>query len=535
MVRVPKQDNKFIFEDKRIEALPLSQSQTTPRYYDLQFPKLMLRINRSEKVFYLNYTDPVTHTPQREYVATWGDVVESTNTRGTKKIAPITVDQVRQAALEAQARIKADINVGKSPVLAKQQQAVADARELAKGISLREAWFNYLSTHPRLTEPTSVDIYQTFRHHLIDVLDKPIIDFCIPRWIEARFVLIYERQSPGGHGGSPAMAYKMLAYLKAILNHADADGVLLGKNPVSVAERTLNKRIQYQKPKRKKVIIPAGERHNLHAALLQREYHEDFLAADFVKVLLYTGIRDGAARTLRFEHYNPERGFIWIYVDTQLDRMIVLPLSDQAISVLNARIERLKQHDDWDGIRKAGWLFCSKYNGQWSYIKETKGFFKRLDAPTSTPLLVSDKWRRPVLNEAGIPTPVTHPETGQIIYKTASPHDFRRMVATYAKNHAGIAANYIDKMLTHSSETLLDGYIVDEDDIQIGEMRQCFNQLAEFIDAEKAVSIDKMESLLNNYRMTQSSLPGKRAPTTPVVRNKHTPKTKPTHKTTSHP
>lgn len=36
-------------------------------------------------------------------------------------------------------------------------------------------------------------------------------------------------------------------------------------------------------------------------------------------------------------------------------------------------------------------------------------------------------------------------------------HDFRRMVATFSKNYAGIASEYVEKLLTHRSESLLEG------------------------------------------------------------------------------
>lgn len=538
MGRAAKGDNRFLFTNDAIEKIPFSDSWSTPRYYDTLLPVLMIRVGKSKKQFYVNYTDPVSRKAEREYVGTWGEMIEVVTQRGNKKVVPIDVDAIRHRAMSKQVELTKLTNDNISPKLAQKKKTEAAKIELAKGLTLRQAWEEYLAQHTKLSEPSREDIRQTFAH-VDDVIDQPLKEFCDPNWVMQRFVTIYERKSVFAHGGSPAMAYKFLIWLKAILNMVDDEGALLGKNPVTVAEVRLRKRKnQYPKPARRKSIIPSDERFLVHNRLSTLEDNLDFLAADFIKLLLYTGLRDEAARTLKWSYINFDRGFAWVYVDSRREKMIILPLSDRAMEVLRERLARLKQHVEWPEIRKAGWVFPVKHNGEWGFLKESKKFFQRLDLPTNMKMVQSDKWRRPVRDKASnAEILVTHPESGEVIYKQASPQDFRRMVASYAKNHAGVAGDYIDKMLTHSDrETLAEGYIVDEDDAKIRELRACFNQLATFVDAEREVTTERMEKLFANQRLTQTSLPSGRAKPAPLSpRSKHTPKTRPSVRTSSRP
>ncbi len=89
-------------------------------------------------------------------------------------------------------------------------------------------------------------------------------------------------------------------------------------------------------------------------------------------------------------------------------------------------------------------------------------------------------------------------------------------------------------MLTHSdSENVTEGYIVDEDDIRTITLRQQFQALADFIDAEKDLPEEVLRVKAKQQRFTKSVLPG--AKTLPMVPNKHTPKTRPSAYTTSRP
>ncbi len=537
--RVAHKNNVFEFTDSAIEAIPFStaKNDTTPRYYDSVFPRLMMRVTKTQKKFYVTYTDPVKRAAQVEFVATWGDIVESINNRRNKSHGPITAERVRSDALTVYAGVTAKINKNLSPALEKQRQAEADRLELLKGITLREAWDEYLRSHTRLSKPSVSDIKSTFENHLTDVLDKPLKEFCTAKWVETRFVLLYDGKSTGGHGGSPAIAYKFRAWLKAIINNIDEDGSMFGRNPVSVAEKMLNKRKQFAKPKRKKVIIPADDLYNLRCALDSLIERQDFMAADFISLLLYTGLRDGAARTLRFENIDYEKKFAWVFLDTNLDSKIILPLSDSAINVLKVRKARLEKHREWAAIENAGWFFPVKMRGEWGFLKESKAFFTRLDMPTNTPLLVTDKWRRPVKNKEGITQILTHPESGQVIYKTGSPHDFRRMVASFSNLKAGVPLLYVQMMLTQSTrESLVEGYIVDPDDIKIGEVRDCFSKLADFVNEGFMVSMDRGIRYYYERRLTKSSLPVKPlAPKQKTDKSKHRPKSKPTPETSSRP
>ena len=44
---------------------PDAGPDVTPRYYDTDCPSLMLRVSKTEKTFFLNFTDPNTHRPGR--------------------------------------------------------------------------------------------------------------------------------------------------------------------------------------------------------------------------------------------------------------------------------------------------------------------------------------------------------------------------------------------------------------------------------------------------------------------------------------
>lgn len=559
MARTPT--SKLDFTDEMISEIPFVPADAgpsvTPRYYDTNLPQLMLRVSKTEKSFFLTHTDPVSKKPVRDLIARWGEPFENKTTKGTIKVRPITIEQVRQRGREKLAGIVKLINDGHSPELVRREKAQADAAKLRKGMTLRQAWQEYLQIRTRSTIETNIHVRQTFAH-LEDVMDKPLVDWCSPGWLGKRMVVISTRSSEFGHRGTPGVAVKVAEYLRMIINVVDADHSLLGENPASIALSRFKSTPTFEKKKRKKSIIPVTDLFELHEALTRLATNNDWLAHDFISLLLYTGIRENAASMLCWRDINFDAGYCWLYFDTNLDKQVILPLSDRVLEILKARHQRLSEHEDWERIKTSGWLFPVKYtyvkkinknitpqgkqvgiqdnSNPWSYVKETKRFFDRLDMPTNVRLTLQDEWRQPVLDAEGRTQYVTLPDNPDAyIYKIATAHDFRRMVATYSKNYAGIAADYVEKLLTHRSETLLEGYIVDENDHMINELRDCFNQLADFIDAGKTASIDKIEKLISKKRLTKSALAGGRVPTVPVVRNKHTPKSKPSYRTTSHP
>jgi len=424
--RLRSAPTRVLLDNKFVDTCPLlSKENPIQRYYDTLVPQLMMRIGQRDKPkFYVNFTDPTTKKSHSVFVAQWGDKVETKNKRGNIHITDITIDEIRFKAHAALAKIKSHTNENRSPILEEKRRIEADAKALEKGKTLRQAWNDYLQIRTRITDATSIHIYQSFRH-LEDVIDTPLADWCTPAWLERRLIDISAGKSKFAHGGSRNVANHVADYLRAIINVVDADHTLLGANPASIALSRFKNSPTYVKPARKKSIIPASDLFELHEGLGRLATAGDWLAHDFISLLLYTGIRENAASMMSWRDINFEAGYCWIYFDTNLERQVILPLSDRALEVLKARHERLKQHEDWARIKKADWVFPVKYTynkktnehitpqgdqvatldsdgNPWSYVKETKRFFERLDIPTNVRVVLQNEWRQPVKDASSL-------------------------------------------------------------------------------------------------------------------------------------
>lgn len=229
----------------------------------------------------------------------------------------LTVEQARR---EAQ-KLLGDIAQGKDPVAEKQHR-------LIQGISLEDAFQDYLYTRKDLKPGTVKDYWKALNTHLCDWKPRAVLDIT-KDMVEARHARIGQR--------SPSRANGTMRVLRAVFNHAinkfeDANGnPILTVNPVSRLSQT---RAWYP-DKRKQTLIKAHELRPWFAATkkLNREVTRDYL-----HFLLFTGLRRSEAANLQWDYVDFQDKTFTIS-ETKNKNVHTLPMSSFVERLLRYRYE----------------------------------------------------------------------------------------------------------------------------------------------------------------------------------------------------
>jgi len=255
----------------------------------------------------------------------------------------ITPTQARTKALE----LLSDITLGHDPAAKKRAG-------LAKGLTLKQAYDDYLKTRKNL-KPGTIKTYRI------------LFDGCISDWYGKRLIditkdMIEVRHQQIGEK-APARANNVMRTLRAVFNHAmskyeDANGnTLISVNPV---DRLSQSRGWYEVRKRKGHLKP----HELKLWFEATQQLPSEIVRDYLQFVLFTGLRRTEAASLRWEQVNFDDDTFTV-PDTKNKEPHTLPFSSYIKSLLQRRFSE----------KESDWVFPSPYNDEKDliYLKDPRG------------------------------------------------------------------------------------------------------------------------------------------------------------------
>jgi integrase len=262
--------------------------------------------------------------------------------RGTGKLERITVGRFPEVTIEAARRVAA----GHVATLA-EGRSVTAARKAsrARAVTLGEVLASYLKAHD-LKPSTAAEYRATADRHLADWLIRPVVEITrddverLHRRLSKPSTTVKvdtkgrKRRVPVG---GPAAANRVARILRALLNyaaatHEDAEGrPIITDNPV----RRLSAAKAWNRVDRRRRRIEREElRAWLQAVATERERNP--VAADFLELCLFTGLRRSEAAGLRLGDVNL-RGARFTIRDTKNRDPHTLPVGPHVFELLKRR------------------------------------------------------------------------------------------------------------------------------------------------------------------------------------------------------
>lgn len=325
----------------------------------------------------------------------------------------ITPTQARTKALE----LLSDISLGHDPAAKKKAS-------LAKGLTLKQAYDDYLKTRKNL-KPGTIKTYRI------------LFDGCIADWYSKRMVDISKDMIEARHQQigetAPARANNVMRTLRAVFNHAmtkyeDSEGSpLIAVNPV---DRLSQSRGWYEVKKRKGHLKP----HELKPWFEATQQLPSETVKDYLHLVLFTGLRRTEAASMRWDQVSFEDDTFTV-PDTKNKEPHTLPFSQYIKSLLQRR----------HSAKDSEWVFPSPLND--SYLKDPRGSMEYV-----------------------------HEHFG----RTITLHDLRRTFITIAES-LDIPAYALKKLINHRDPNdVTAGYIVSG----VDRLRVPMQKVADFILAQ---------------------------------------------------
>lgn len=338
---------------------------------------------------------------------------------GTKRITIGTHPalSVAQARTEA-AKILAEMQMGKDP---------AAEREAAKRANrtLAEAFEDYMDGKERKPS-TVVDYRSCFRLVFSDWAKRPL-NAITKADVEKKF-----RHVSQGRG--ERTANKAFAILSGVCNWAMADDTIQS-NPCDILK---HKSLRKARRRKNTYLSDRQVRRLIHFFEVERDWPETpshgvtEQGANYLKLLLFTGLRKSEALNLRWDDVIWEEKCL-LLKDTKNGREHYVPLSGPAIKLLKAQTEAAE-------ALNSPYIFPSRYNPS-NPMTEPKSQLERVKSATGLKFTL---------------------------------HDLRRTFATHASVH-GVSHDMIKRALNHKSGDVTEGYIIS----QIEGLRPVFEAVAE--------------------------------------------------------
>ena len=332
---------------------------------------------------------------------------------GTKRITigtfpALSVEKARGEAL----RILADMQMGIDP------QASREAAMRANR-TLSEVFEDYMSGKAR--KPSTVRDYRScFRLMFTDWAKRPIASITKAD-VEKRF-----RHVQATHG--ERSANKAFAILHGVCEWAIADDTLTINPCIILKQKSLRK-----VPKPRQSYLSGSDIHSLIDFLyfeqrsiatdrsdLKAEMKKHGITeqgSNFIKLLLFTGLRKTEALQLKWEDVDWEKEFLTLH-DTKNGRDHYVPLSKSAISTLRKQQAATERRD-------SAYIFPSRYDDE-KHMTEPKSQLAAVCKATGLKFTL---------------------------------HDLRRTFATHASMF-GMSHDMIKRALNHKSSDVTSGYIV---------------------------------------------------------------------------
>ena len=235
----------------------------------------------------------------------------------------LTVEQARKRAHQ----FLGQVAMGTDPVAEKRKQQL-------RAVTLRQAYQAYCLARKGLRASTLRDYDRFINVILADWADKPITAFTR--------ALVTKRHCELGETRGKAYANLTMRFLRAVLNFAQAtyrddDGhSVLVENPVAILSQT---RAWYPTVRRQ-TVIKGHELPAWYQAVLSLKHADQpdsaHTAADYLLLLLYTGLRAREGATLRWEQIDLLDRTLTI-PDPKNHQPLTLPLSDYLLELLSNR------------------------------------------------------------------------------------------------------------------------------------------------------------------------------------------------------
>ena len=255
------------------------------------------------------------------------------------------------------------------------------------------------------------------------------------RAVEQRFIKIKDENGKG-------QATKCMRILTAVLNHAKAfevdEGVrLITENPCDVLkekkiDRNIKPRERYLEKEELGLVLEELS-HIQHPDYAKQKLRmTNVTVADFITLLLFTGLRREEASTLKWADVNVTDAYFTIH-DTKNGTDHVVPMSKPIISMFERRHSNDNKHDIW--------VFPNRFKS--GPLREPRKQMERLTEITGVKF---------------------------------SCHDLRRTFATLAEAY-GIDYHTIKRALNHKSQDITARYI----QARVDKMRHVFDSVAKEI------------------------------------------------------
>ena len=337
------------------------------------------------------------------------------------------IKKARDLARIKLGELQTTLAIGLDP---KQERKKAAGRQM----TLREALDKYITDKSdkkmqrHLSEAAQRDYRSCIQHNLQIYLDRPIADLG-----KEEFLRIYSLIGKS----KPRTATKLGRYTRAVLNYINEenDGALFTANPIALA---LSGRLYAAV--RKQTFVQF-ERMPEFFEVLSAQTEDD---QDFIKLALFSGLRAGAIRTLKWKNLDLEVGIMHVYEAEMHKGTSPLPLSNLLIALLKDRKARATDCE---------WVFPGRADGP---LVEHKKVFARLAFPAEKGVLASE------INQMD-----------GVEIKLITSHDLRRTFATAAAS-IGLGESIIGDLLLHKkSNSVTAGYIIR----QMKFLKDCVDQI----------------------------------------------------------
>ncbi|MBA3857733.1 MAG: integrase [Cyanobacteria bacterium PR.3.49] len=311
----------------------------------------------------------------------------------------ITADQARTIAKEKLGEFARGINPN---------QAKKDER--AKSVTLGEVWERYRTS--KNLRPSTLQGYQyVLKLGLSDWLNKPM-NTISKDMVEIRYKQLCSKVGPHSkEDGAKALACACMRLLRSLWNFAsevyeDGEGTsILGSNPVQRLKG------QWHKIPRRKRHVP---KHRLADFLNAVDAVQNEVIRDFIRILLFTGLRKNEAASLRWIdiELHPEMRYLCLEADRVKNHQEHgLPLGDYVYEVLKRRSQN----------KKADSEYVFPGDGKLGHLTEPKVAFKFIEQRTGIHVSSHDMRRTFLTIAEGIEIPfkalkrlVNHKDPGDV-------------------------------------------------------------------------------------------------------------------------
>ncbi len=237
------------------------------------------------------------------------------------------LDEAREEAIQLIAMMAKGIDPKLEAVTRRDEEA-------ANETTLRSALETYLAARKDLSPRTAKDYRWFSERYLGDWLDKPLVAIT-PDMVEERHQAIQQKIAQDARTNlakGHSAANGTMRVLRLVWNHAAERLPTLPENPTKRL-----KRAWYPERPREGVIrradLPA-----FHAALMDPTVVPNPVHRDYLRLVLFTGLRRNEAASLRWDGVDFDEQFIRLpAASTKSGRRLDLPMSDYLFDLLQAR------------------------------------------------------------------------------------------------------------------------------------------------------------------------------------------------------